>query len=120
MELLSENGLRIDRNLLIITHLSQLLNFITGFGGLVVPLILWLTSRDKVVGMDEHGKAAVNLQLSLILYVVLSIPAILMLGLGILTLIATGILGLAIPIVNAIRVTQGEPPYYLLTIRFIR
>lgn len=119
MELVSENGLRIDRPLLVITHLTQLLNYCTGFGGLIVPLILWLTSRDRVEGMDEHGKAAVNLQLSLLLYVFLSIPAILLLGLGILTLIGTALLGLVVPIVNAVRASNGEGPSYFMTIRFI-
>jgi len=119
MELVSENGLRIDRPLLVITHLTQLLNYFTGFGGLIVPLILWLTSRDRVEGMDEHGKAAVNLQLSLLLYVFLSIPAILLLGLGILTLIGTALLGLVVPIVNAVRASNGEDPSYFMTIRFI-
>jgi uncharacterized Tic20 family protein len=120
MEIISENGLRYDKNLLVITHLTQLLNFISGFGGLVVPLILWLTSKDKVVGMEEHGRAAVNLQLSLILYGILSIPAILLLGLGILTLIGVGILGLVLPILNAVRASNGESPSYFLTISFIQ
>lgn len=85
-----------------------------------MPLILWLTNRDKVVGMDQHGKAAVNFQLSLILYTIISIPAILLLGIGILTLIAVGVLGMVIPIVNAIGVNNGELPYYLLTLHFIK
>ena len=119
MEVVSENGLRIDRPLLTITHLTQLLTYITGFGGLVVPMILWLSTRDKVADMDAHGKAILNLQLSLILYVILSIPAILLLGLGILTLIGTGILGFVLPIVNAVRASHGEQPSYFLTIPFI-
>jgi uncharacterized Tic20 family protein len=70
--------------------------------------------------MDEHGRAAVNLQISLILYGVLSIPAILLLGLGILTLIGVGILSLVLPILNAIRASNGESPSYFLTITFIK
>jgi uncharacterized Tic20 family protein len=69
--------------------------------------------------MDEHGKAILNFQLSLILYVVVSIPAILLLGLGIITLIGTGILGFVLPIVNAVRASNGEAPSYFLTIPFI-
>ena len=111
--------MRIDRPLLAVTHITQLLNYITRFGGLIVPLIIWLASRDRVEGMDEHGKAVVNLQLSLLLYVILSIPAILLLGLGILTLIGTGILGFVLPIVNAVRATNGEGPSYFMTIRFL-
>ncbi|NNL07701.1 MAG: DUF4870 domain-containing protein [Croceitalea sp.] len=119
MEVLHHNVLRKDNTLLSLTHLSQLLHYVTGFGGFVIPLIIWLTSRNSVEGMDEHGKAIINLQLSLLLYIVLSIPAILLLGLGILTLIATGVLGFILPIVNAIRASNGEEPTYFLTIPFI-
>ncbi len=108
-----------NNQLLVLTHFSQLLTYVTGFGGLIVPLILWLTSKDKVSGMDEHGKAIVNFQLSLILFTILSIPAILLLGLGILSLIFIGVIGFVLPIVNAIKASNGESPSYLMTIRFI-
>ena len=119
MEVVNQTSMRTDRQLLVITHLTQLLGYVIGFGGLIAPLIIWLTSRNSVVGMDEHGKAIFNLQLSLILYIVLSIPAILLFGLGILTLIGAGILGFVLPIVNAVRASNGEPPNYFMTIPFV-
>lgn len=119
MEVVSRNGLREDRTTLVLTHLSQLLHYVTGFGGFIVPLIIWLSTRDTVADMNEHGKAVINLQLSLLLYIILSIPAILLLGFGILTLIGTAILGFVLPIVNAVRAGNGEPPSYFLTIPFI-
>lgn len=119
MEVVNQNVMRKDSTLLSITHLTQLLSYVIGFGSLVVPLIIWLSSREKVEGMNEHGKAIINLQLSLILYIVISIPAILLLGLGILGLIAAGILGFILPIVNAVKASNGESPSYFLTIRFL-
>jgi uncharacterized Tic20 family protein len=119
MEVINQTTMRTDRSLLVITHLTQLLSYVIGFGGFITPLIIWLTSRNTVVGMDEHGKAIFNLQLSLLLYIILSIPAILLLGLGILTLIGTGILGFVLPIVNAIRASNGESPSYFMTIPFL-
>ncbi|GGD40810.1 DUF4870 domain-containing protein [Muriicola marianensis] len=119
MEVINTTTLREDRQLLVVTHLTQLLSYIIGFGGLIVPLIIWLTSKDRVVGMDEHGKAIINFQLSLILYFILSIPAILLLGLGILGIIGVIILGFVLPIVNAVRASNGEGPSYFMTIRFI-
>jgi len=119
MELVNNNVLRKDNTLLALTHLSQLLHYVTGFGGFLVPLVIWLTSRSNVEGMDEHGKSIINLQLSLLLYIILSLPAILLLGLGILTLIGVGILGFILPIVNAIKASNGEAPSYFLTIKFI-
>ena len=120
MEVLNHTAKRTDTSLLAITHLSQLLTYITGFGGLIVPLVLWLTQKDKVEGMDEHGKAIVNFQLTLILIAILSVPGILLFGLGILGLIFVGIVGFIIPIVNAIKANNGESPSYFATIRFIK
>ncbi len=63
--------MRQDNQLLVITHLSQLVTLITGFGSLLIPLILWLTQKEKVYQMDEHGKNIVNFQLSLIVYFII-------------------------------------------------
>lgn len=119
MELVNQSVLRKDNRLLAVTHLTQLLHYVTGFGGFVIPLIIWASSRNSVEGMDEHGKSIINLQLSLLLYIVISIPAILLLGLGILTLIAVGIIGFILPIINAVKASNGEPPSYFLTIKFV-
>ena len=119
MELVNNTVLRKDTTLLAVTHLAQLLHYITGFGGFLVPLIIWATSRNNVEGMDEHGKSIINFQLSLLLYIILSIPAILLLGLGILTLIGVIILGFILPIVNAVKAANGEAPSYFLTIKFV-
>ncbi|MBC2840354.1 DUF4870 domain-containing protein [Robiginitalea sp. SC105] len=118
MEIVSQHSLREDRQLLTITHLTQLLGYLVGFGSLIVPLIIWLTSRNTVLDMDAHGKAIMNLQLSLIVYIIVGIPAILLLGLGILILVATAVLGFVMPIVNAVRASNGEAPSQFLTIRF--
>ena len=119
METINQTQLRSDNQLLVLTHLSQLLTYITGFGGLIVPLVIWLTQKDKVQGMDAHGKAIVNFQLTILLLSILSIPAILLLGLGILALVFIGIVAFVLPIVNAIKVNKGEAPSYFMTIRFI-
>jgi uncharacterized Tic20 family protein len=120
MEIINQHTtVREDRNLLVVAHLTQYLDFVTGFGGLIVPLVLWLTTKDTVMDMDEHGKAIINFQLSLILYMVIGIPAILLLGAGILLLIFAGVLSLVMPAVNAVRASQGESPSYFGTIRFI-
>lgn len=118
MELVSQQTLWEDRQLLTVTHLTQLLGYIIGFGSLIVPLIIWLSSRNTVMDMDAHGKAILNLQLSLIVYIIVGIPAILLLGLGILILIGAAVLGFVLPIVNAVRASNGEAPSQFMTIRF--
>ncbi len=109
-----------DRQTLMLTHLSQLLNYITGFGGLIVPLVLWTTNRDKIYQMDEQGKSVINFQLSMMIYAFICIPLIFLLGMGILGLIAVGIVSLIFPIINAVKVNNGETPNYPMTIEFLK
>ena len=111
--------LRDDRQSLMLTHLSQLLDLITGFGGFLVPLVVWLTKKDEIDGMDVHGKSIINFQLSMFLYALICIPLILLMGLGIIGLIGIGVLCFIFPIVNAVRAINGEEPHYPLTISFV-
>lgn len=111
--------MREDKQLIVLTHLSQLLDFVTGIGGFIVPLIIWLLKRDEVTGMDEHGKAILNFRISMFIYVLLCIPLILLLGLGILGLFVLGIFYLVFPISNAIKASNNEPPNYPLSIKIL-
>lgn len=109
-----------NRQLLVLTHLSQLLDMVTLIGGFLVPLILWLVKKDEVVDMDEHGKSILNFRISMFIYVLICIPMILFFGLGILGLFVIGLFYLVFPIVNAIRANNDEAPSYPLTIQFLR
>ena len=111
--------MRQDNQLIVITHLSQLITLVTGFGSLLLPLILWLTQKEKVYQMDTHGKNIINFQLSLIVYCLICIPLILLFGLGLLGFIVLGIISVIFPIVNAIRASRGETPKYPLSLNFI-
>jgi uncharacterized Tic20 family protein len=108
-----------DNQLLVITHLSQLITLVIGFGSLIVPLILWLTQKDKIYQMDTHGKNIVNFQLSLIVYCIICVPLILLFGLGLLGFIVLGVIGFIFPIINAIKASRGETPSYPLSFNFI-
>ena len=111
--------MKADRQLIVLTHLSQLITLVIGFGSLIIPLILWLTNKDKVYQMDEHGKNIVNFQISILIYSLLCIPLILLLGLGIVGLIAIAFIAILFPIINAIKASNGETPKYPLSLNFI-
>ena len=120
MEIINQkSSQRTDNQLLALTHASQLLTYVTGFGGLIVPLVIWLSSKDSVSGMDEHGRSIINFQLSLLLWLAISIPAILLLGLGLLGILFVSVIGFILPIVNAVRAANGEAPSTFATINFI-
>ncbi len=111
--------MRKDNQMLVIAHLSQLLDLITGFGGLIVPLVLWLTQRDRVWEMDVHGKSILNFQISLFIYSLICIPLIFALGLGLVGLFIICVIAVVFPIVNAVRASNGEQPKYPLSLNFI-
>mgnify|MGYP003627252348 FL=1 len=109
-----------DKQLLVITHLSQLLDFVTGIGGFIVPLVLWLVKKDEVYKMNEQGKAIINFRISMFIYILICIPLIILFGLGIVGLIVISIFYLIFPIINAIKVSNNEEPNYPFSIRFIK
>ena len=109
-----------DKQLLVLTHLSQLLDFVTGIGGFIVPLVLWLTKKDEVFDMDRHGKAILNFRISMFIYILICIPLILLLGLGIIGIIAIAFGYLIFPIIKAIKASNNEAPSYPFSITFIK
>ena len=113
-------AMRENRQLIVLTHLSQLITLVMGFGSLILPLILWLTNKERVYEMDSHGKSIINFQLSVLIYSLICIPLILLLGLGLLGLIVLGIISIVFPIINAIKVNNGENPNYPMSIQFIK
>jgi uncharacterized Tic20 family protein len=102
----------------VLTHLSQLLTFITGFGGLIVPLVIWASQKENVYNMDQQGKNIVNFQLSMIVYSIICIPLVFVV-VGIFGLLALCLLSFIFPIMNAIRASHGESPKYPLSLNFI-
>lgn len=111
--------MRQDNQLLVVAHLSQLITLVAGFGSLILPLILWITQKEKVYQMDQHGKNIINFQLSLIVYCIICIPLILFFGLGLLGFVLLSIISVVFPILNAIKVSRGETPKYPLSLNFI-
>ena len=56
-----------DRTVAALIHLSTFSQFIFPFGNFLFPLILWTAKRSDPF-VDEHGKEALNFQISLFLY----------------------------------------------------
>ncbi|CAN5523019.1 DUF4870 domain-containing protein [soil metagenome] len=108
-----------ERQMGLFLHLSQLINFIIPLGGVVAPIILWQTQKDKMPALDAHGKMVVNwLISSLIYWVVSGVLAIVLIGF--LGMLALAIMGIAFPIMGGIKANNGEFWEYPLTIKFIK
>lgn len=105
--------------MLMYLHLSQLLNFLTAIGGFVAAIVLWQTKKDEVAEMDEHGKAVVNFQISILIYsIAASILCVVLIGFILLPII--GLLAFVFPILNGIKAKDGKPINYPLTIKFLK
>jgi uncharacterized Tic20 family protein len=118
-----------DKNYSSITHLSGFAGWFFPFGNIIAPLVLWSAKKNESAFIDAHGKAAVNFQLSIILYcillAILFVPiAILTLGLGIIAIvlgiIPAIILKFILIISASIKANNGEPYDYPFTIEFIK
>jgi uncharacterized Tic20 family protein len=118
MEIINQSK-REDNQLIVITHLAQLLTFITGFGGLIVPLIIWVTQKEQVKDLDEHAKAIINFQISLIILSIICIPLVFLI-VGIVGLVILGILAFIMPIINAINASNNAEIYYPLSFKFLK
>ncbi len=115
-----DSNLRDQRRWAMFCHLAALLGLLgNGIGFLIGPLVVWLIRKDDAPFIDEHGKEAVNFQITMFLAFFLGLLLMLVL-VGIVILIAVVILMIVMPIVAAIKASNGEHYRYPLTIRFIK
>lgn len=100
-------------------HLSGLAFAIVFPLGVVLPIILWQTQKDKIPALDEHGKMVTNWMISATIYGVVSFVLMFVL-IGFLTGLAVWLMAVIFPIVGGIKANNGEFWQYPLTIKFIR
>lgn len=100
-------------------HLSQLANIILFPIGIVLPIVLWQTQKDKMPALDAHGKMVTNFMISMTIYLFISIILMFVL-IGFLLLPVVGLIGLIFPIIGAMKANNGEFWEYPLTIKFIK
>ena len=94
----------------------HLISLVTGFVG---PLILWLIKREGNPFVDQQGKEALNFQLSILIYGVISYTLIFFI-VGVLLFPAVLIFNLVFIIIAAVKANNGEDFRYPLCIRFIK
>jgi len=103
-----------------------MLNHILGLGWAVVPLIggvigaliIWQIKKDQYPFVDQHGKEALNFQISMLIYGVFAgLLCFLCVGAFLIPLVIAA--DVIFVIIAAIKAGQGEPYRYPLTIRFV-
>jgi uncharacterized Tic20 family protein len=93
-------------------------------GSTVAPLVIWQLKGDEFPFVAEHGRRAVNFQLSMLLYV--TVGAIVcfvgLVGIRLIPVIfcVAGLVDLIFVLIAAVRANRGERYRYPLTIRFLK
>ncbi len=82
-------------------------------------LIIWLIKRDEDEFVEEHAREALNFQLSVLIYGVVSVILVIVL-IGILMLLVLAIFSLVMSIIAGVKAANGEEYRYPLTIRMIK
>ncbi|MCL6479208.1 MAG: DUF4870 domain-containing protein [Peptococcaceae bacterium] len=100
-------------------HLGGFAGYFIPFGNIIVPLVLWLMKKDQYPFVEYHGKEALNFNISMTIYVIVSlILAIILIGFVLLFVLA--ILEIVFIIMATIEANKGGYYRYPLTIRFIK
>lgn len=100
-------------------HLSQLANIILFPIGIVLPIVLWQTQKEKMPALDAHGKMVANFMISMTIYGIISFILMFVL-IGFLLLPVVFLIGIIFPIIGGMKANNGEFWEYPLTIKFIK
>lgn len=117
-----------SRNWAMGAHLSAFVGAMVALA-FMGPLVVWLVRRDQGDGFAEHhAKEALNFQLSMLVYliggsVVGALLALLTLGIGLIVIVPVGVAvflaWVVLPILAAVKASNGEGYRYPITIRFV-
>ena len=102
-----------------VAHISAVAGFVFPFGNVIAPLLIWILKKEESPFVDDQGKEALNFQISITIYVLISIVLVFVI-IGIPILIIVGIFALIMTIIGAINAYDGKTYRYPLTFRVIK
>ena len=108
-----------------ICHLSGLLGYLgNGLGSVVGPLVFWLIKKDEMPAVDQHGKEALNFNLSVMIYYFVLIAAtIVTFGVGVFLTVPLmfllAIFHFVCVVVASVKANQGEFYRYPMCLRIV-
>ena len=107
-----------ERTMSMLCHLSALSGLLVPFGFILGPLVVWLIKKDQYPEVDRQGKEALNFQISMIIYMLIS-GILVLLVIGIILLALLGIFNLVVVILAAVKSNNGERFEYPLSLKII-
>lgn len=112
-----------DRTMAMLCHVTSLLGFVIPLGNVLGPLVVWMMGKKDSDFVDEHGKASLNFQISLVVALVLFVVLGFFMPILVFLVPIVGLIALyaiVMAIVNGVRANRGEDVEYALSTRFIR
>jgi len=100
-------------------HLTALAGFIIPLGNIIGPLVIWMMKKDQFPLVDDQGKEAVNFQISMTIYYIISAILIIVI-IGIVLLVILALFSLVMTIIAMMKANNGERYRYPLTIRLVK
>jgi uncharacterized Tic20 family protein len=102
--------------------LAFLLPIVPIIGCVLGPLIVWLLKREQIPFVNEQGKEALNFQMTMLIYAIISAVLILACCVGLIPLGVVIVLDILLTIMAALRVNEGQHYRYPrpFIIRFIK
>lgn len=108
-----------EKSFLMLLHLSQLAGFIIPFGGIIMPVVMWATTKDQSRDIDAHGRVILNWVISSIIYAIICV-ILMFLFIGFILIVILGIVAVVFAVIGAIKADKGELWPYPLSITFFR
>jgi uncharacterized protein len=116
----TSQGNKEELNWAMACHLVALSGFVIPFGTIIGPLIVWLIKKDTMPLVDQHGKEALNFQITvMIAFIISAILMFVFIGFLLMAIVAIG--ALVLTIMAAVKVANGQVDYrYPWTLRLIK
>jgi len=92
---------------------------ILGVAGFFAPLVIWLSEKDKHKFVNEHGRTAMNYQISLMIYYAAA-SLLCVIFIGFVLVPALTIAHIVLIVMGAVKASRGEPWRYPLAIPFLK
>lgn len=111
-----ENNIELKENTeqwLALLHLSGL------FVMLIPPVIIWIWKKEELKDHEDHFKAVMNFQISMLIYLMAALFLVLIV-VGVVLLPLLGLFSTAVVIYNAVKVINGEPYHYPLNLKILK
>ena len=107
-----------DQQMAMFAHLGQLLGYVTGIGGFIVPLVIMLTRGNESPFVRRAAVESLNFWITGFIAAVVSAVLILVL-VGLLLLLVVAVVWFVLPIMAGLAANRGEEYRYPFSIRII-